>query len=203
MTDEKKSHFAPEDGVSRDKQKKEEGCDCECECEECGDKDEEKSATEVAQENINPEEVIKACLKERNEYLDNWKRERANLMNYKKEEGERVMEATRYRKEEMILKILPVLDSFLFAESHLSDEQKKDQYISGMLAIRGQLDNFLKSQGVEEIKNETDDFNPLTQEAVDIVETEGVESGKVVAIVKNGYKLGEKLIRPMQVRVSK
>ena len=144
---------------------------------------------------------LEACGKEKDQYLNNWKRERADLINYKKEEVVRTEEATRYRKEELILKILPVLDSFYLAEAHLPDGMAEDQYVSGLLQIKIQLENFLKAQGVEEIQVSGDDFDPAIQEAVET--GDGAESNKVLAIIKKGYMLSGKIIRPMQVKVSK
>ena len=69
------------------------------------------------------DELEKKC----EEYLNNWKRERADFLNYKKEEMERVGFLGKYLKEDIILKILPILDNIELAEKQLPKKLKKIQ----------------------------------------------------------------------------
>jgi len=135
------------------------------------------------------------------EYLNNWKRERADFINYKKEEMERIEGIIKYGKEEAALKIIPILDNFYIAEKEIKEEHKNDEWRKGMINIKSQILDLLKTYGVEEIKPENDDFDPNIQEAIEI--TEGDEPGKVIEEVKKGYMLNGKVIRPSQVKVSK
>ena len=92
------------------------------------------------------------CEQKAAEYLAGWQRSRADFLNYKKEEMERISDLLNYAREEMILKVLPILDSFELAEVRLSDDFKKDDNIKGFLQIRMQLKDFLRGLGLEEIK---------------------------------------------------
>ena len=58
-----------------------------------------------------PQGELEKITKERDEYLAGWQRSRADLMNYKKEEMERISGLMRYAQEELLLKLLPVLDN--------------------------------------------------------------------------------------------
>ena len=58
--------------------------------------------------------------KQKNEYLAGWQRARADLLNYKKEEMERVGDFLKYANEEFILKILPILDNFEVCEKGIT-----------------------------------------------------------------------------------
>ena len=146
------------------------------------------------------EEKCKKC----EEYLDGWKRERADFINYKKDEMERIGQLIKYSTEEMILKILPILDHFNIAEKHLTDEQKKDSHIKGLLQIKQQLEELLKNSGVEEVKAEIGDkFDPNIHEATEEAVAEGKNSGIIIDITKKGYTSNGHLLRPVKVKISK
>lgn len=147
--------------------------------------------------------ALEKCQKEKEEYLAGWQRARADFLNYKKEEMERISEILKYANEELILKILPILDNFEQAQKKLPENLKNDEYIKGLLQIKAQLQDFLKSQGVEEIKALGEKFDPNFQEVVEVVETKGKESGIIIEEIQKGYKLSGKVIRPAKVRITK
>jgi molecular chaperone GrpE len=62
--------------------------------------------------------------------------------------------------------------------------------------------NILDAEGVKRIEAEGAEFNPSFHEAISHEAAEGVESGHVIAVVQNGYMLGERVIRPALVRVA-
>lgn len=135
------------------------------------------------------------------EYLEGWKRERADFLNYKKEEMERLALLMKYANEELILKILPILDNCLTAEKNIPEELKKDEHIKGILQIYQQMRDFLKSQDIEEIKAVGEKFDPNFHEVVE--EVEGEESGIIVEEIQKGYKLNGRVIRPAKVKINK
>lgn len=136
------------------------------------------------------------------EYLESWKKERADFINYKKAEAERMENMAKYASEDLVYKILPILDHFEIAENHLTDEQKKDSHIIGLLHIKRQLEDMLKNSGVEEIEvKEGDKFDPNIHEADAVAE--GKDSGIILDILKKGYTLNGRLLRPAKVKVSK
>ena len=61
-------------------------------------------------------EELEECKTKREEYLNGWKRERSDFLNHKKEEMERIGIIIKYANEELILKILPILDNIFLAE---------------------------------------------------------------------------------------
>ncbi|MBU3934555.1 nucleotide exchange factor GrpE, partial [Patescibacteria group bacterium] len=136
-----------------------------------------------------------------------WKRERANFLNYKKEEMERIGELIKYANEELILRILPILDNFLIAEKNISEEMKKNETIAGLLQIHQQLKDFLKLQGLEEIKAVGEKFDPNFHEAVEGVSKdlapEKSESGTIIEETQKGYTLYGRVVRPAKVKVKK
>ena len=132
--------------------------------------------------------------KKSDEYLNNWKRAAADLANYKKEEMERLSKLMQYGKEDMIEKVLPIFDSIYLLEKHAGQ-------VEGIDLIKKQITDFLKKEGVEEIKCVGEKFNPETMEIVE--EMDGGESGMVTEELQKGYMMGEKVLRPAKVKVNK
>jgi len=149
------------------------------------------------------EQQLEECQKLRDEYLTGWKRERANFLNYKRDETERISELVKFANEGLILKILYILDNIYIAEEKLSPNLKKNQWVRGILRIKTQVLDFLKNQGVEEIKCLGEKFNPNFQEIVEETKKLCFEPGIVVEEIKRGYLLRGKVIRAARVKISK
>ena len=146
---------------------------------------------------------LKECQKIKKEYLAGWQRTQADFLNYKKKETDRNKELAKYITEDLILKILPIFDSFDRAEKEIAKEIKSKEIIQGFFQIKKQFQDFLKSQGVEEIKAKGKIFDPNFHEAIELVKVKGKESGIVAKQVQKGYKLYGRVIRPAKVKVTK
>ncbi|MDP2967008.1 MAG: nucleotide exchange factor GrpE [bacterium] len=165
----------------------------------------EEKKEEIKKE-LNIEELkkkLEECQKLKEEYLAGWQRARADFLNYKKEEIERIEEILKYGGEEFILKILPILDNFDLAEKKLPEDLKNNDSIKGLLQIKTQILDFLRIQGVEEIKTIGEKFDPNFHEAVEQVELKDKDSGIIVEEVQKGYKINGRLLRPAKVKVVK
>jgi len=81
--------------------------------------------------------------KEKDEYLKGWQKERANFINYKKNEKERFKEVIRFSNERILKSLVAVLDGFdLAIESFLKqgkDKKENDDYLKGIYLIKSQL----------------------------------------------------------------
>ena len=143
------------------------------------------------------------CQQKNKEYLAGWQRARADFLNYKKEEMERIAGLVKYANLEMILNILPLLDNFEKAEKELSAEQKKDNVLQGFLQIKTQLQDFLKSQGVTEIIVLGEKFDPNFHEATEQLELKDKDPETIIEEVQKGYLINGQLLRPAKVKVVK
>ncbi len=157
---------------------------------------------EIKKEEALPEKDLK-CQKQRDEYLAGWQRARADFLNYKKEEIERFKNIIDIANEEMVLKILPLLDSFYLAEKNLDTNLQENSYVKGILQIKAQFEDFLKSQEVKPIETLGKKFDPQFQEVVEGIEVKNQEPGIVVEEIQKGYLIQERLLRPAKVKVSK
>lgn len=136
------------------------------------------------------------------EYLENWKRERAGFLNYKKGEAERVAKLLKFGNEELILNILDILDNIYIAESKLPKDLENNQWVKGVLKIKEQILEFLRSNGVKQIDCLNKEFDPHFHEAVEMIESNS-KSGIIIKEIKKGYILNNKVIRPSKVKVTK
>jgi len=146
---------------------------------------------------------LEECQKLKDEYLAGWQRSRADLLNYKKEEMERIGEILKYTGEGLILKMLPILDNFDLIEKKLPENLKNDENIKGLLQIKTQMQDFLKSQGVEAIESLGQKFDPNFHEVIKEIELKDKESGTIIEEIKKGYLIQGRILRPAKVRVSK
>jgi len=140
----------------------------------------------------------KKKVKKEEDYLASWKRERADFLNYKRDESQRLEKTVRIVKEDMILEFLPILDNILLAEKELPED---NNWAKGFLGIKVQILDFLKKQGLEEIECLEQRFDPHLHEAIEQVE--GKESGIIAEVIQRGYILNNKVLRPSKVKVVK
>ena len=153
---------------------------------------------------ITPEELKKELEEvkaQRDEYLAGWQRARADFLNHKKEERERMQEFIKFAEEELLSELLPIVDNLELALDQL--EGKEDAVSKGFLQIAMLMKQFLKDHQVEELKAEGEKFNPEFHEAAGEVEKEGVEPGMIVEVLSRGYTLYGKLLRPAKVKIAK
>ena len=172
-------------------------------------KDKKENASEQEQKKEKNSEVadlekkLEECQKLKDEYLSGWQRSRADLLNYKKEEMERIVELVAYAKEEIILKILPILDNLEIAEGKIPANLKEDENVKGLLLIKDQFKDFLKNFGMEEIKSVGEQFDPNWHEVVGEAEDKETKPGTIVEELRKGYKVNGRLVRPAKVKVVK
>lgn len=137
--------------------------------------------------------------KERDEYLDGWQRARAELANYKKEEGKRSEDMMRFANNALIRELIGVMDNFGLA---IASMEQHGEVEKGVYLIKAQLGDILKQQGLEKMTVEVgQQFDPAIHDAIASVPSE-LDSGCIVQEVDSGYYLHGKLIRPARVTVA-
>jgi len=147
-----------------------------------------------------PDEAMVEEVKTQEEYLDGWKRAKAELLNYKKDEAKRFESIIKFSNESLVKELLTVLDSFDLAVNSLEEDSKAQK---GFYLIKSQLEDILKRNGVEKIKVEIGEaFNPEFHEAVaNVASDKPIDS--IIEEIEAGYILNGKIIRPVRVKVSK
>ena len=130
------------------------------------------------------------------ELVQTIQRVQADFENYKKRVERDKQKFVDYSKEEIILKLLPILDSFELAMQNADNSD----FAKGMDLIFNDLMNTLQKEGLIKIPAQGD-FNPELHEA--LMTEEGKEDNKIVQELQKGYKLKEKVLRPAKVKISK
>ncbi|MFZ2484382.1 MAG: nucleotide exchange factor GrpE [Minisyncoccia bacterium] len=155
-----------------------------------GDLDDSVVAEEHAQESVSK---LKGKLKEAEakakEYLDGWQRSQADFVNIRKRDEEAKVEFLKFAKADIIIQLLPVLDSLSLSDSHGE-------------VIYKQLMQILKQNGLEELDPMGETFDPKMHEAIGVIKTEKQEDDhKILEVVQKGYILSGKIIRPAKVKI--
>jgi molecular chaperone GrpE len=133
------------------------------------------------------------------EYKDGWQRSVAEFQNYRRRVEADKAETYQSAVGSIIKHYLPVLDDM---ERALQTRPAGLAWADGVELICRKLQSILEAEGLKRIEAEGQKFDPNFHEAIAQEPAEGVESGMVVAIVRNGYMLGERVIRPAMVRVA-
>lgn len=137
------------------------------------------------------------------ENLDGWQRAVAEFQNYKKR-IERDREADKASmKADLIKRVLPVLDDLERALKNKPIDSSAGEAWSGIELIVRKLQGIFESEGLNRIEADGAVFDPNFHEAISYEPMDGFESGRVIAIVQNGYMLGDRVVRPATVRVAK
>jgi len=141
--------------------------------------------------------------------LDGWKRAKADYINFKKESETKQTELIQFVTANIVGGLLPILDSFKQAAKHIPEEQKKENWVVGIIQTKKQIDNFLRDLGLEEIKTVGEKFDPKFHEAVGKKKASQsgqgenkVEEEIILEEVSGGYKMGDKVLIPAKVIVA-
>ncbi len=136
------------------------------------------------------------------EYMNGWKRAKADYINLKKESEKKQMEMVQFANASLILQLLPIYDNFKLAWKHIPDDQKKSDWMTGLEQIKKQMTDFLGQLGIEEIKTEGEKFDPEKHEAVGKEKKDGVAADMIIEEVKPGYLMHGKVLDPAKVKVA-
>ena len=134
-----------------------------------------------------------------NKYL----RVHADLENIKKRAIREREDAVQRTRSQLISDLLPIIDSFKMGLSEASKHIEAKKYVEGFAMATNQLENLLNEYGLSVIEPTNEIFDPKSHEAISYEESAGLEDGVVIKTIRSGYKLGEKLLRPASVVLSK
>lgn len=136
-------------------------------------------------------------------YLDDLRRLQADFDNYRKRTLREQTARAASASQALVTRLLPVLDNFELAVSAAEQSRDFDRMLKGVEMVFGELRQALEGEGLVKIEAEGKPFDPERHEAVIAVEEEDTEPGMVVDIVRAGYELRGKVLRPAMVKVAK
>ncbi len=136
------------------------------------------------------------------EMQDKYIRLSAEFDNYRKRTLREKMDISKYAGENLLLKIIPLMDDFDRAMAHMDSATDCVAIKNGIDLIYGKFSEFLRQNGVNEIESMNQAFNVDLHEAVAKAPVDDdKKKGKVVDVVLKGYYLQDKVLRFSKVVV--
>lgn len=159
-----------------------------------------KNQTEIIADKIVAE--VRAVEEKLAEMQDKYIRLSAEFDNYRKRTLREKIDLSKYAEENLLLKIIPLMDDFERALMHIDSDEKTAPLKNGIELIYNKFSEFLKQSGIKEIESLNSTFNVDLHEAVAKVPVEEKErKGKVADVVLKGYYLHDKVLRFAKVVV--
>ncbi|OSY89439.1 molecular chaperone GrpE [Tenacibaculum holothuriorum] len=157
----------------------------------------EVEATEDKKEEPTTEELIQV---EKDKYL----RLFAEFENYKKRTTKERMELFKTAGQEVMTVLLPILDDFERALTHIEEDKEAEELRKGVLLIYQKMVKALEQKGLKEIEvKQGDVFDAEVHQAITQIPAPSDDlKGKIIDCVEKGYKLGDKIIRHPKVVVA-
>lgn len=148
-------------------------------------------------------ERCEAAEKRAEEEHDNFIRTLADFNNYRRRAREEMDSARRFGAEDIIIRLLPILDNFERAIKTSEEIEDFDALHGGVVLILRQLNDVLEREGVKPIEAQGKEFDPNIHEAVMREDTDEYPDNTIIEEFQKGYTLGDKVIRASMVKVAK
>ncbi|MEI6238481.1 MAG: nucleotide exchange factor GrpE [bacterium] len=146
---------------------------------------------------------LKEAVDEKQKYLDGWQRDKAEFLNARKRDKEDLLNYRKFATEDVVTEMLSVLQSFEMAFANKEAWEKADKnWRTGVEYIYNQTKGILEKQGLKEISPLGESFDPMRDEAIEIVPvTDERENNKIIQIIQKGYRYNGKMIVAPKVKV--
>ena len=208
--DEENANTEQDDGMKNDKdQGNIENSESEADADV--NENDEEDVQEEAQDDIDSlddltkEDILELKKKavERDTYLDQLLRTKAEFMNYQKRMVKESESTSQFAVQSLILDFLPELDNFDRALKLADSSKDIVKFVEGIKLIEEQLFKVLGKYGVEPIETVGKPFDPNLHEAVMEEENNEMPHHTIIDEFQKGFLLKERVIRPSKVKVSK
>jgi len=147
----------------------------------------------------NGEETLERALAERDEYLDQLKRSRADYQNLSRRVEQDRLRARSLATSAILTQLLPAVDDLNRALASVPEEQKSTSWVQGVQLIEKKLAALLEREGVSPINPIGEQFDPAFHEAV---ASDATGSNTIVTdVYQVGYRQGDLVLRPAMVKV--
>jgi molecular chaperone GrpE len=138
-----------------------------------------------------------------NEYLDGWQRSRADFANYKKRVEREQAQVSQRAPANVIKHFLEVMDDLELALKNRPQEGEGASWADGVELVYRKFSSILETEGVTPIETDGQYFDPTLHEAITNEDNPDFESGQIIEVLKRGYFIGDRVLRPATVRVAR
>jgi molecular chaperone GrpE len=149
------------------------------------------------------DDELALALRKAEEYREHLQRLQADFDNYRKRVVKEQTRAVETAAEPFLRRLLEVLDDFDLAMMSVDEgERTEEPFVKGVELVYAKLLDAMRAEGLERIDAEGKPFDPNEHEA--LLQTGDGDGEPVVAeVFRQGYRLGGRVLRPAQVRVSR
>jgi molecular chaperone GrpE len=147
-------------------------------------------------------EEIDMLQKQSSEYLDGWQRERAEFANYKKRKDKESQQLRDSITGNITRKYLEIVDDLERALQNRPQDGEGASWAQGIELVYRKFITVLEAEGVVPMQAEGVQFDPNLHEAISQEPSEEHESGQVIEVLRSGYMIGERVLRPASVRIA-
>jgi molecular chaperone GrpE len=127
----------------------------------------------------------------------------ADFDNYRKQMERQVESKIEENRGQLFIKILKIYDDCLLALETLKNGEYDSTVVGGIQGIMTNFESFMKEEGVVEIESMNTPFDPNVHDAIGFVTNELAPDNTIVEVVRKGYLLNNKVLRPSSVILSK
>jgi molecular chaperone GrpE len=135
-------------------------------------------------------------------YLDLLQRTQADFLNYKRRSERERSDDAQAARAELLVQLLPVLDDLERALGQMPEELREHPWATGLPLVARQVRLALARAGLAPLGAPGEEFDPHLHEAVAYEPHAGYNEGQIATVIRPGYRLGERVIRPAQVTVA-
>lgn len=137
------------------------------------------------------------------ENLDGWQRAQAEFANYKKRVARDAEQLGADARVRVLKRYLEVMDDLDLALKNKPQDGEGADWAKGIELIYRKLNSFLETEGLTKLDPLGEMFDANLHEAVTEEESAEYDSGVIIEVLRPGYMLGERVIRPAAVKVAK
>ncbi len=145
-----------------------------------------------------PVDALTQAIGERDDYLDQLQRSRAEFLNFKRRSELERGQLRQFVSRDVLAQFLPVIDDFERALSTLPGDERENGWARGFSMIQAKLTGTAERLGAARIEALGQPFDPSVHEAV--ATEPGSTGSNVVEVYQNGYRIGDVLVRPAMVK---
>ncbi len=127
----------------------------------------------------------------------------ADFDNYRKQMERQVESKIEENRGQLFIKILKIYDDCLLALETLKNGEYDSTVVGGIQGIMTNFESFMKEEGMVEIESMNTPFDPNVHDAIGFVTNELAPDNTIVEVVRKGYLLNNKVLRPSSVILSK
>ncbi len=134
--------------------------------------------------------------------LDGWQRAQADYNNLRRRTDQEREQMRNDLTGKILTPFLDVLDDLELAVKNRPTDGQDNGWGEGIELVYRKLLGKLEAQGIRKMEADGQEFDPNLHEAITHEQNENYDSGSIIAVVKPGYVIGDRVLRPAMVRVA-